>query len=230
MNATNGGVPIDTVADVDPLFPPGDRPSWRGWMHVWAFLASIPAGVVLVVLASSPAGKVAAAIYGLSLMLLFGTSAAYHRLARTERQRGTMQRIDHAMIYVLIVGTYVPVCLVALPPAWGIPILAIVAAGGALGMVLKLTAFHGGRWISYTLYPTMGWVAVIAAPVLIDSLTPLQLALIVAGGVAYTIGFPVLMMKWPNPWPARFGYHEVWHLLTVVAAGLHFAAVSDVVA
>ncbi len=230
MNAPNGETVIDTVADVDTLSHERERPSWRGWIHVWAFLASIPAGVLLIVLASSPAAKAAASIYAASLMLLFGTSAAYHRLARTEQQRRTMQRIDHAMIYVLIVGTYVPLCLVALPPAWGIPILAIVAAGGALGMILKLTAFHGARWVSYTLYPAMGWVAVIAAPVLVDNLTALQLGLIVAGGVAYTVGFPVLMMKWPNPWPARFGYHEVWHLLTVIAAGLHFAAVSDVVA
>jgi hemolysin III len=124
----------------------------------------------------------------------------------------------------------VPLCLVAMPPAWGIPMLAIVGTLAAVGMLLKLAFFHGARYVSYSLYIVMGWVALVATPVLIDSLTGMQLALIVAGGVAYTIGFPVLLVRRPNPWPLTFGYHEVWHLLTVVAAGLHFAAVADVLA
>ncbi|MEM8619298.1 MAG: hemolysin III family protein [Actinomycetota bacterium] len=215
---------------MDPLSHLNERPTWRGWMHAWACVVAIPAGVLLVIAAPTTAATAAASIYAASLVLLFGTSAAYHRLARSERTRRTMQRIDHAMIYVLIVGTYVPLCVLALPPAWGIPILVVVAAAGVLGIVLKLAAFHGARWLSYSLYLIMGWAAVIAAPVMIDNLTTTQLTLVIAGGVAYTIGFPVLMTRWPNPWPQRFGYHEVWHLLTVVAAGLHFAAVSDVVA
>ncbi len=206
------------------------RPVWRGRMHSWAFFATIPAGIALIVMASGAAAIVGAAIYSATLMLLFGTSAAYHRLAQSERARSIMQRLDHSMIYLLIAGTYVPLCLVALPPAWGIPMLAIVGTLAAVGMVLKLAFFHGARHVSYSLYIVMGWVAIVATPVLVDSLTGLQLALIVAGGVAYTIGFPVLMVKRPNPWPSTFGYHEVWHLLTVIAASLHFAAVADVLA
>jgi hemolysin III len=99
-----------------------------------------------------------------------------------------------------------------------------------VGVVLKLAWFHGARFVSYALYIVMGWVALIAAPVLIDHLTSVQLALVVAGGIAYTIGFPVLLARRPDPWPKVFGYHEVWHLLTVVAAALHFAAVGFVVA
>jgi hemolysin III len=140
-----------------------------------------------------------------------------------------MQRLDHSMIYLLIAGTYVPLCLVALPKAWGIPLLAVIGGLAVLGMVLKLAWFHGARYVSYALYLVMGWVAIIAAPVLIDSLTSVQLGLIVAGGLAYTVGFPVLVRRRPDPWPTTFGYHEVWHLLVVVAAVLHFAAVSDVV-
>jgi hemolysin III len=97
-------------------------------------------------------------------------------------------------------------------------------------VVLKLAFFHGARYVSYSLYIVMGWVALIATPVLVDHLTGLQFGLIIAGGIAYTIGFPVLVVRRPNPWPTTFGYHEVWHLLTVVAAGLHFAAVADVLA
>jgi hemolysin III len=199
-------------------------------MHSWAFFASIPAGIALIVLAQGVAATVGAAIYSATLLLLFGTSASYHRLAQSERARSIMQRLDHSMIYLLIAGTYVPLCLVAMPPAWGIPMLAIVGTLAAVGMLLKLAFFHGARYVSYSLYIVMGWVAVAATPVLIDSLTATQFALIVAGGVAYTIGFPVLLVRRPNPWPSTFGYHEIWHLLTVVAAALHFAAVADVLA
>jgi hemolysin III len=206
-----------------------DRPVWRGKMHSWTFFAAIPAGVVLVAVANGTAARVGAAIYAVSLLLLFGTSAAYHRLAHSAKARQIMQRLDHSMIYLLIAGTYVPLCLVALPKAWGVPLLVVIGGLAVLGMVLKLAWFHGARYVSYALYLVMGWVAVIASPVLIDSLTALQLGLVVAGGLAYTIGFPVLVRRRPDPWPTTFGYHEVWHLLVVVAAVLHFAAVSNVV-
>jgi hemolysin III len=205
------------------------RPAWRGWLHAAAFFAAIPAGVALVVVADGTAATVGAAIYAATLLLLFGTSAAYHRLAQSEYARRIMQRLDHSMIYLLIAGTYVPLCLVALPRSWGIPMLAVVGTLALVGMVLKLAWFHGARRVSYSLYLVMGWVAIFAAPVLVDSLTSLQLGLLVAGGVAYTVGFPVLVLRRPDPWPNVFGYHEVWHLLTVVAAGLHFAAVVNVV-
>lgn len=206
------------------------RPTWRGWLHTWAFVAAVPAGILLIVLAETTAGRVAASIYAVSLLLLFGTSAAYHRLARSERARLVMQRLDHSMIYVLIAGTYVPLCVVALPPAWGIPVLAVVATCAVVGIVLKLTAFKRAEVVSYALYPIMGWTAIVAAPALFDHLTATQLVFIVAGGVAYTVGMPVLLTRRPDPWPHRFGYHEVWHTFTVVAAAFHFAAVTDVVA
>ncbi len=199
-------------------------------MHVGAFAAAIPAGVVLVLLADRPAARIAAAVYAATLLLGFGTSAAYHRLARSERARQVMQRLDHSMIYLLIAGTYVPICLLVLPPGWGIPILAVLGVAAVAGIVMKHVAFHRTRYVSGALYPVMGWLALVALPVLVDRLTPVQLALIVAGGVAYTVGFPILLIRRPNPWPRTFGYHEVWHSFTVVAAALHFAAVSDVVA
>jgi len=134
------------------------------------------------------------------------------------------------MIYLLIAGTYVPICLVALPPEWGIPTLAVIGTLALIGVVLKLTAFDRGAWLAYALYPIMGWVAVIAAPVLFRSLTTIQLVLIVGGGIAYTVGLPVLLKRRPDPWPKTFGYHEVWHTITVVAATMHFAAVTNVLA
>lgn len=202
-----------------------ERPEWRGRLHSWAFLAAIPAAALLILAASGPAGRTAAAIYSGALLAVFGTSAAYHRLAHSVRARRIMQRIDHAMIYVLIAGTYVPVCLVALPTRWGIPLLAAVGGCGVIGMTIKFAGISRLQWLGYALYPIMGWAAVAVAPALGRYLTDLELALIVAGGVAYTVGFPVLLLRRPDPWPKVFGYHEVWHGFTVVAAVLHFAAV-----
>jgi hemolysin III len=203
-----------------------ERPTWRGLFHTWAFWVAIPAGVMLILYADRPAARTASAIYAATLLLVFGTSAAYHRLAKTYRQRMIMQRIDHSMIYLLIAGTYVPICLIALPTVWGISMLSIVGALGLLGVVMKLVCFGRAQWVSYALYPVMGWTAVIAAPVMVDHMTPLQVALIVAGGVAYTIGIPILLLRRPDPWPTKFGYHEIWHGCTVLAAALHFGAVA----
>jgi len=212
------------------LMPLSERPTWRGRMHAWAFAIAIPAGILLIIFANGAAARTAAAIYASTLVLVFGTSAAYHRLARTEQTRRILQRLDHSMIYLLIAGTYVPVCLVALPRAWGISMLSVVGAMAALGIAIKLGGIRRLYWLGYALYPVMGWALIVTAPVLTDSLTGTELALIVAGGIAYTVGFPVLLIKRPNPWPMTFGYHEVWHGFTVVAAVLHFAAVSNVLA
>lgn len=205
------------------------RPVWRGRMHAWAAVVSLPAGALLVARTDRTASRVAAIVYVCSLVLVFATSAAYHRLACTASSRALMRRLDHAMIFVLIAGTYAPICLVALPPAWGLPVLVVVSLGAVVGITLKLVAFDRLRWFGYALYPILGWISAIAGPAMADSLTGGQLALVVAGGIAYSIGFPVLLLHRPNPWPATFGYHEVWHACTIVAAACHFAAIAGVV-
>lgn len=212
------------------LVPHHERPTWRGWLHTVAFAIAIPAGVYLVLIAERTSGKVAAAIYFVSVLLGFGTSAAYHRLARTDRAQRIMQRMDHSMIYVLIAGTYTPVCLLAMPKGWGIPMLCVVWTTALVGVVLKQFAFHRWQLVAYSLYPIMGWAAVVTMPVLVDLLTVGQLLLLVAGGLIYTVGIPVLVRARPDPWPRTFGYHEVWHACTVLAAGCHFALVGSLVA
>ncbi|MDX2381633.1 MAG: hemolysin III family protein [Acidimicrobiia bacterium] len=204
-------------------------PRWRGLLHTWWFVLAIPSGALLILSSEQAEARAAASIYAATLLLVFGTSASYHRLARSPRARHVMQRLDHSMIYLLIAGTYTPICLVALPHSWGIPILATVGACAIVGIALKLTAFDRGQVLSFALYPIMGWALIAALPVLADHLSVGQLALIVVGGVAYTIGFPILLVKRPNPWPRTFGYHEIWHLFTVHAGTLHFAAVASVV-
>jgi hemolysin III len=206
-----------------------DRPLWRGRMHSWTFFGFIPAGLVLIILAEGALARTASTIYVVSVLAVFGTSAAYHRLAQSLRARTIMQRLDHSMIYLLIAGTYVPLCLVALPPRWGVPLLMSVGLVGLVGMVLKLAAFGRWVWLSNSLYPVMGWAAVLASPALIVHLSQAELVLVVAGGLAYTVGLPIFALKKPDPWPRTFGYHEIWHLCTVVAALLHFAAVAHFV-
>jgi hemolysin III len=205
------------------------RPRWRGRLHTWAFLAAIPGGIFLLFQADGPLPIIATAVYVVSVLALFGTSASYHTLAQSPRAREIMQRLDHSMIFVLIAGTYTPLALVALPRAWGIPVLCVVWAGAILGMVLKLAAFERSGRLGYVLYPVLGWTAVVAMPVMVSHLSPTQLGLVIAGGLLYTIGIPVLVRKRPDPWPTTFGYHEVWHSFTVLAGACHFAAIALVV-
>lgn len=206
------------------------RPLLRGWLHAATFFLAIPSVVLLIVAADTALSRTAAGVYGGSLLLGFGVSAAYHRLAHSVQARALMQRFDHSAIFLLIAGTYVPVCLLGLPRSWGVPLLVVVGALAAIGIALKLLAFHRSATLTYALYPIMGWVAVVATPALISHLSTTQLVLIIAGGVAYTVGIPVLVVRRPDPWPKVFGYHEIWHVFTVVAAVLHFAAVTQFVA
>jgi len=194
-------------------------------MHAVAFVAAVPGTVYLLVRASHAAAIVAAAVYGASLLIGFGTSASYHRLARSPRARRIMQRMDHSTIFVLIAGTYTPVCLLALPRAWGIPLLCVIGAGAVTGIVVKQFGVRRIKFFEYALYPILGWAAVAAAPALVHTMTTAELALLLAGGVLYTVGIPVLIRERPNPWPRTFGYHEIWHSFTVAAGACHFVAV-----
>lgn len=194
-------------------------------MHVVAFVLAIPGGLLLIVQANGTSATVGASIYSVALVLGFGTSAGYHRLARRERTQAIMQRLDHSMIFVLIAGSYTPICLLGLPTSWGIPLLCVVWAGAAVGILLKQFAFERLRILEYALYPILGWIVVIAAPQLMRGMSATALALLLAGGVLYTVGIPVLARERPNPWPRTFGYHEIWHTFTVAAGACHFVTI-----
>ena len=207
------------------LAAPAAKPVWRGWIHTVAAFVAIPGLLLLLLRADGPAAIVASSIYGLGLVVAMGTSALYHRLRCSERTRLILRRLDHSMIFVLIAGSYTPVCLIALPHAWGIPLLCVVWAGAITGIVLKQVAFGRFQVLQHALYPLLGWAAVVTLPALVRALDGPELTLLVAGGLMYTLGIPVLFRRWPNPWPATFGYHEIWHVATVLGAGCHFAMV-----
>lgn len=208
----------------------GPRPTWRGWLHLAAFLAVLPAGLYLLTASQSAASRVAVAVYWASLAGLFATSASYHRLARSPRSVLWFRRADHSMIYVLIAGTYTPICLIVLPRIWGIPMLVVIWVAALAGIIMKMVRLgvgegSAGSW----LYIVMGWAAVVSLPVLVTHLNALQLTLLGVGGLLYTVGAVVLARHRPDPRPATFGYHEVWHTMTIAAAGSHFALIATMV-
>ncbi|MGE0881710.1 MAG: hemolysin III family protein [Acidimicrobiia bacterium] len=206
-----------------------ERPLWRGRLHQWTALVVGPLAAVLVAVAPSATARVSAAIYGLCVTATFAVSATYHRWVHTLRVRALMRRFDHATIYLAIAGTYTPVCLVGLPLHWGIPMLAVVWAAATTGIVAKLSAWKRAPVVGAVLYGSMGWLAVLALPVMIRALGWLTFSLLLAGGICYTTGAIMFAKRWPRLRPAVFGFHEVWHIATVVAAGVQMAAIWRVV-
>ena len=200
------------------------RPTWRGRLHAWAFLVSLPAGALLLANSAAPTARVGAGIFAVTLAGVFGTSAAYHR-ARTTTSVRLLRRADHSMIYLLIAGTYTPVCLVALPRSVGVPLLAVIWTAAAIGVGCKLLAGPRLMRLSSVLYLAMGWAALAALPSLVRHVEASALVLLVIGGLLYTIGAVVLYRRRPDPRPTVFGYHEVWHAFTILAGAAHFAMV-----
>jgi hemolysin III len=221
MSTTERTAPPATRA-VDPTEPPSPR--WRGRLHQAAFFVSLPAGLVLVVAASTVEARIASAVYALGLIGLFGTSAAYHRFPWSPRGKRIMKRLDHSMIFVLIAATYTPIALLVVEGTWSIALLAVVWGGAALGIALKLVRIDGLHAVSGALYIVLGWLAVAAFPAMVRGLHPVALAFIVAGGLLYTTGAIVLALRRPDPNPRVFGYHEVWHTFTIAAGTCHYVA------
>lgn len=193
------------------------KPLLRGWLHEIMFFLSIPAGLVLVAFAPTVEARVAAAIYSFGVIALYGVSAAYHRGPWTPTGRKRMQRLDHAMIFVLIAASYTPFILLLLDGMASAVFLGAIWTVALTGLVLALTGIALKKGIGFVLYIAMGWAAVFAFPQFVHSLSGVQLGLLVAGGVIYTLGAIALGTKWPDPFPKVFGYHEVWHVMTVVA-------------
>ena len=205
------------------------KPLLRGRLHVAAFVAAVPAAIILVVVARSTSATVAAAVYGTTLVGLFGVSGAYHRLGRGIRSQKWLRRADHATIYFLIAGSYTPISIVAIGGRLGWMLVGAVWAAALLGSLLKMLWFDRAHKVGAALYIAIGWVVVAAIPKLAASVDALPLALLLSGGIIYTVGAIVLGSRWPDPLPRIFGYHEVWHMMTIVAAGLHYAAILRIV-
>ena len=203
------------------------KPKLRGVFHQWAFIASLIAGAVLVWLASTGEARLAAGIYAISLSALLGTSAVYHRVDwKRPSSRRWMRRLDHSMIFFLIAGTYTPFALLALHGTLATAILVVVWVGAIAGAIVEMIWIEHPKWASVLIYMSLSWVAVVCFPALWSSLGVAGALLLVAGGALYTAGAVVYAIQRPNPNPAIFGYHEVFHLWVIAAALAHFSAIA----
>lgn len=202
------------------------KPLLRGYLHLGAAFAAVIGCVGLLLLADSPRAYVGGFVFAASLALLYGVSATYHIITWGERARAWLQRVDHSLIFVVIAASYTPFCLVALSTTWAIGILATVWGVAAGGIVLKLSWPTAPRWLGVALYIAIGWVALVASTELTDWFAVVPLALMAIGGVLYSLGGIIFALRRPNPFPGVFGYHEVFHLLTIVAGVLHYTVVA----
>ncbi|MGI9823762.1 PAQR family membrane homeostasis protein TrhA [Agromyces sp. Marseille-Q5079] len=199
------------------------KPTWRGWIHAGTFPVTIIAGIVLIVLAEGAPAKWASAVFTLSSMLLFGNSALYHRFDWKPRTKLLLKRIDHANIFLLIAGTYTPLAILALPPEKGWLLLGIVWGGALIGIGFRVFWIHAPRWLYVALYLLLGWAAVMYLGDLL-AVSVAMMVLIVVGGLLYSVGAVAYALKKPNPWPGRFGFHEIFHTCTVLAFMCHWTA------
>jgi len=166
-----------------------------------------------------------AAVFGMSLIALYLSSAAYHLLQVSDSARLVLRRIDHALIFTLIAGTYTPFCLITLRETWGTPILIAIWSIALVGFGLSVFWIHAPRWLSTALYLFMGWFIVIDFGSLTRGLTEGGLYWLVAGGLSYTVGAVVYAVKRPDPFPPHFGFHEIWHLMVLGGSACHFMSV-----
>jgi hemolysin III len=204
-----------------------EKPRLRGVLHQWAFAVSLVAGVGLVLEAGPGRARLAAAVYALSVAGLFGTSATYHRVNwRSLGARRWMRRLDHTMIFVLIAGTYTPFALLVLRGTLGTVILVVAWSAALAGAVFKLIWSEAPGWLMAATYVATGWIAVVAIPELVRRLGVVAVGAVAAGGILYSAGAVIYARQRPDPAPTAFGYHELFHLLVILAAALQYTVVA----
>jgi hemolysin III len=199
------------------------KPSWRGWIHTGVLPLVIAGGIVLIVLANGGVAKAAAAIFFASSLLLFGISALYHRFNWKPKTYLLLKRIDHANIFVLIAGSYTPITLLALQQDKALPLIIVIWSTAILGILFRVFWVGAPRWLIVAIYIGMGWAAFVYVVDFFNANAPMMI-LILSGGLAYTLGGVVYALKKPNPFPGVFGFHEIFHSLTVLAFMSHWTA------
>jgi len=222
--ATEDDIPNLPLLENDIPHPDDVKPTWRGWIHAGTFPVTIVAGIILLVLADGDAAKWSSFVFVLSSMLLFGNSALYHRFNWKPMTRLVLKRIDHANIFLLIAGSYTPIAVLALPPAKSILLLSLVWGGAILGIAFRVFWIHAPRWLYVPLYLALGWGALMFIVDFFQA-NAAMMTLIMIGGLCYSVGAVVYGMKKPNPVPGVFGFHEIFHSLTVVAFLCHWVAI-----
>ncbi len=205
------------------------KPHLRGWLHLGAFPLALVAGGLLTLLAPPGSPRAALAVFAASAGLLFGVSALYHRGTWGPRAHAVLQRLDHANIFLIIAGSYTPFAVLLLPPGPATVLLWVVWTGAVGGVAFRVLWIGAPRWLYVPVYVALGWVAVVYLPAFAAA-GPAVLTLVVTGGLLYTLGGVVYGLRRPDPSPRWFGFHEVFHALTVLAFGAHCAGLAVAVA
>ena len=205
------------------------KPKLRGWLHAVMFPVAVIAGIVLVALAGATEARVASSVFAVTAALLFGTSALFHRGNWSPRVHGVLRRLDHSNIFLIIAGTYTPFAVLALPPDESRTLLWLVWAGALGGIVFRVLWVGAPRWLYTPVYVAFGSVAVFYLPDFVNGAGIAPVVLILVGGAFYIAGALIYGFKRPDPSPEWFGFHEVFHSLTIAAFVVHYLAVSMVV-
>ena len=201
----------------------------RGWIHAGSFPLVVAASIVLVALAPDTRSRIACAIFGVAAALLFGTSALYHRGRWSPEVAVLLKRFDHSNIFLIIAGSYTPLTLLLLPEGKARVLLLLVWGGALAGIAFRVFWVGAPRWLYTPIYIALGWAAVFYLPDFLREGGVAVLTLVVVGGVLYTVGGVIYALKRPNPSPRWFGFHEVFHALTVAAFVVHYIAISHAV-
>jgi hemolysin III len=205
------------------------KPRARGWIHLVSAIVAVVAGASLIAVAwplAGPKAGLATFVYVGSVVGMFTVSAIYHRVTwKTARARISMKRLDHSMIFVLIAGTYTPFAMLAMPHDAGVLVLYIVWGGALAGVLLKLCWPTAPRWVGVPLYLLIGWVAAFYVAAIMHAAGVAAMVLLAVGGALYSVGGILYALRWPDPWPRTFGYHEFFHACTAVAAICHYIAI-----
>ena len=216
----------DGLSRVSQAMADGVKPRLRGWIHAGVAPLVLAAAIVLVALAPTSAARWSTGVFGVSAVLLFGTSAVYHRGRWSPRTTAVLRRLDHTNIFLIIAGTYTPLAVLMLSAHTARMLLIVVWCGALIGALARIFWLHAPRWVYVPTYVALGSVAVGFIPSFYRSGGPAVAWLVLAGGLAYIVGAVVYGTKRPNPSPRWFGFHEVFHALTVVAFTCHYVAVS----
>ena len=217
----SSSVPAGPTAPTAPI-----KPKLRGWLHAVTFPIAAIAGLVLVTFAPTVTGRVAAAVFTLTAMQLFGVSALYHRGSWRARGTAILRRLDHSNIFLLIAGTYTPFALLLLDREQAIILLCTVWGGALLGVAFRVFWVGAPRWLYTPIYLALGWTAVFWFGDFQRSGGTAVVALLIAGGLMYSLGGLVYGLKRPNLWPKWFGFHEIFHALTIAGFICHYVAIS----
>lgn len=211
---------------MDENLPTIGKPMLRGWLHLGAAPLVLIAGMVLAVFAPTLEGRISSAIFTLTAVMLFGTSAVYHRGNWSPKAQAVLRRMDHANIFLIIAGTYTPLTVMLLDGRTRVVVLVVVWAGALLGLLSRILWLTAPRWVYVPIYVALGWVAIGFIGPFYEAGGAAVVTLIIAGGLCYTVGAVIYGFKWPGKSARYFGFHEIFHALTIAGFTCHYIAAS----